>query len=431
MSQVKRNLWKGLIVLMVLSLVLASCGRPAATQPPTLTPPTAAPIIVPTKAAVATAAPTAIPEPKAFVSKPTSTVMKDGFVCPEPQTKMTLTSKEVNLFVWTEYVPQDIIDCFQAVYGITVNRSEYSTNEEMYAKLNAGATNYDLVQPTDFIVSLMIRNNLLQKLDKSKLPVLAYFDPNYLNLGFDPDNNYTIPYEAGTDAIVYNADTVQSPPTAYGDLWNPAYAGRMVMLDDERAILGATLLTLGFDVNTKDPVQIDAAKAQFALLAKGVKLYDSDSPKTALIAGDVDLGITWTGEAFLAAKEKPSIKYIYPTEGAIIWQDNYAIPKDAPHLDAAYAWLNYSMQPDLFWLMLRDFPYTNPVKGALEYAKNTIMTVKDADGNNVTAIELYKAYQASPVTNTPIEVLKAGHRIDDVGDALPLYDKAWTEVKGK
>ena len=115
-------------------------------------------------------------------------------------------------------------------------------------------------------------------------------------------------------------------------------------------------------------------------LAKGVKLNNSDAVRANLLAGDVDLGITWTGEAFLAQQENPAIQFVYPTEGAILWQDNYAIPKDAPHLDAAYAWINYTQQPDLFYLMLRDFPYTMPSKGALDYAKDSDLTVKDADG---------------------------------------------------
>ncbi|MEK9164619.1 MAG: hypothetical protein AAB342_04605, partial [Chloroflexota bacterium] len=100
-----------------------------------------------------------------------------------------------------------------------------------------------------------------------------------------------------------------------------------------------------------------------------------------------------------------------------LWQDNYAIPADAPHPDAAYAWLNYSMQGDLFWLMLRDFPYTNPNQAALDYAK-------------ANQADIYNAYFDSPITNTPAAEIKNGHRIDDVGDATPLYDKIWTEVKG-
>ncbi|HQY94840.1 spermidine/putrescine ABC transporter substrate-binding protein, partial [Caldilinea sp.] len=262
-----------------------------------------------------------------------------GSACPAPDPRLEVTSTELNLFVWTEYIPQDIIDCFEEVYGVRVNKDEYSSNEEMYAKLSAGGANYDLVQPTDYLVGLMIRQGLLQALDRSKLPIFDNFDPNYLDLAFDPGNQYTLPYQAGADAIVVNTDAVATAPQSFADLWNPDYAGRLVMLDDSRAVIAATLLTLGYDVNTTDPAQLEEAKVKLAELVKGVKLFDSDSPKTALIAGDVDLGITWTGEAAIAQRELPAIEFVYPTEGPILWQDTYAIPADAPHLDAAYAWL--------------------------------------------------------------------------------------------
>lgn len=350
--------------------------------------------------------------------EPKELVTSSGFVCPLPDTKMEVTSKQLNLFVWTEYLPTEWKECFTLVYGVTVNHDEYSSNEEMYAKLSAGGSNYDLVQPTDYIVSLMIKQGLIQKLDKSKLQaVFANLDANYMGLEFDPNNDYTLPYQAGTDALIYNADTVQNPPKKWADLWNPEYAGRMVFLDDSRIIIGMTLIMLGYDPNTTDPAQLDEAKTRLAELIPNVKLFDSDSPKTALIAGDVDLGITWTGEAFIANQEVPSITYIYPEEGAILWQDNWAIVANAPNLDAAYAWLNYTMQPNLFWLMLRDFPYINPNKGALEYAKTNHP-------------DLYDPYMASPITNPPQEAIDKGHRIKDVGEALPLYDQIWTEVKG-
>ncbi|MEW5988600.1 MAG: spermidine/putrescine ABC transporter substrate-binding protein [Chloroflexota bacterium] len=345
-------------------------------------------------------------------------VTSSGFTCPEPQPRAEVAAQELNIFVWTEYIPPDWIECFELVYGVTVNREEYSSNEEMYAKLSAGGTNYDLVQPTDYIVGLMARQGLIQKLDKSQLAVMGNFDPNYLNLSFDPNNEYTIPYQAGTDAIVYNADTVSPAPTSWADLWKPEYAGRIVMLNDSRAVIGLTLLTLGYDVNTTDPAQLEEAKAKLAELAANVRLFDSDSPKTALIAGDVDLGMTWTAEALLASRENSAIQYVYPTEGAILWQDNYAIPTGASHLDAAYAWLNYTMQGDMFWMMLRDFPYTNPNKAALDYAQ-------------ANQTDLYNEYINSPITNTPAADLANGSRIEDVGDATPLYDRIWTEVIGE
>jgi spermidine/putrescine-binding protein len=352
-------------------------------------------------------------EPSADGQKVTST----GFVCPEPNPRIDVTSKELNIFVWTEYFPQDMLDCFEMVYGVKLNRDEYSSNEEMYAKVSAGGTSYDLVQPTDYIVNLMIRQNLLQELDHSKLPNMGNLDLNWMNKDFDPGNKYTIPYLAGTDAIVYNADTVKEPPQSWADLWKPEYAGHMIFLDDSRVVIGVTLLTLGYDPNTTDPAQLDEAKAKLAQLIPNVKVFDSDSPKTALIAGDVDLGITWTGEAFIAHQEKPSIQYIYPREGAILWQDNWAMLKGASHADAAYAWMNYLLQGDVFWLTIRDFPYVNPNTAALEYAK-------------VNQPDIYNAYAESPVTNPPAEALKNGHGIKDVGDATPLYDAIWVEVKG-
>ena len=431
--------------LILMSLVLAACGgggatatqAPAATQPPAtqapVTEPAATEPSTATEAATqaATEAPTTAPMP-AFTSVPSDKKASSGFVCPEPNPKVEVTSTELNLFVWTDYIPQDILDCFEAVYGIKINRDEYSSNEEMYAKLTGGATSYDLVQPTNNFVAPMIRNGLLQQLDKSKLPIMSNFAPEYLNLPFDPNNEYTIPYEAGTDAIVYNSDVITQAPTSWADLWKPDCASKnMIMLDGAHDIIGAALLSLGYDVNSKDPKQLDEAKAKLKELAPCIKIYDSDSPKTALIAGDADLGITWTGDAFLAGQENPAIKYVYPKEGAILWQDNWAMLKDAPHADAAYAWMNYSMQPDLFWTMLRDWPYTNPNQAALDFAKDNQMDVTDANGSPTTLGKIYDAYINSPVTNTPPEDVKAGHWLDDLGDASPVYDQIWTEVKGQ
>jgi len=386
-------MWRLLLGTVILSLLLSACGGGTAATP---------------------AAGSDNPTPAGGDAPVTAS---SGFVCPEPNPRLEVTSKEINLFVWTEYIPQDMSECFEKMYGIKVNRDEYSSNEEMYAKISAGGTNYDLVQPTDYIVSLMVRQSLLQKLDPAKLPNIKNMDPTYMNLEFDMGNVYTLPYQAGVDSIVYNADKVPNPPTSWEDLWKSEYAGRMVFLDDSRVIIGLTLLTLGFDPNSTDPAQLQKAKEKLARLVPNIKLFDSDSPKTALIAGDVDLGMTWTGEAFLAQQENPAIKFIYPTEGAILWQDNWAIPVGGPHLDATYAWLNYTMQGDVFWLMLRDFPYINPDKAALDYASANLP-------------EIYKKYMGSNITNVPADVIAKGHRIKDVGDALPLYDQIWTEVKG-
>lgn len=364
---------------------------------------------------------------------PTSTgpkVAPSGFQCPEPNPRIEVTSQQLNLFVWTEYIPQDIVDCFELVYDIEINREEFSSNEEMYAKIDAGGTVYDLAQPSDYIIGVMIRNGLLQKMDQSRLPNLANINPDFLKVPGDPNGEYVVPYQAGTQAIVYDSATIAEPPTSWADLWKPEFADRMVFVDDMRSVIAIALLAEGKDPNTANPADLEAVKPRLQELINHVKIFDSDSPKTALIAGDADLGYVWNAEAELAAREKPSIRYAFPKEGAILWQDGWVMLKDAPHPDAAYAWMNYVLQGDVFWLMLRDFPYTMPNTAALEYARANTFEVTDADGNTTTPQALYELYINSTITNPPPDVWAAGHFTNDVGEVTPLYDRLWTEVKG-
>jgi len=438
--------FKLFVAMLLSSILLTACGGgqpaaqpPAATQPPATT---QAPANTPAPAATQpasqpasgvqqpTAAATSAPYvPPAFTSKPSGKTTSDGFTCPEPQPRMQLTSKEVNLFVWTSYIPQDFYECFEKVYGISINYDEYSSDEAMLAKVTAGASSYDLVQPTDYAVSILIHQGMLQTFDHSQLSVLGNFDPGSMNLPFDPGNQYSLPYEGGLDAIVVNTDAIKDVPKSWADLWNPTYKGQMVFADDERTVIGLTLLTLGFDVNTTDKGQLDQAKQKLAQLTPGIKKYDSDSPHSDLISGDVNLGETWTGEAFMAQQGLPSIQFIYPKEGSIIWQDNWSMLKNARHTDAAYAWLNYINQPDMFWMLLTNFMYINPNAASLAYSKGNSMQVTDINGNSTTLGDVYNSYNNSPITNPPLDVIKSSHRIDDVGAATPLYDQIWTEVK--
>jgi spermidine/putrescine-binding protein len=130
----------------------------------------------------------------------------------------------------------------------------------------------------------------------------------------------------------------------------------------------------------------------------------------------VDLGIVWNGEAFLAKQENAAFEYAFPKEGSIIFFDGMGIPTNAPHPDISYAWFNYMMQGDVFWLTLVDYPYTIPNQAALDFAK-------------ANHAEVYEAYMASPITNTPADIFAQGHKVEDLGNALSLYDQIWTEIK--
>lgn len=352
-------------------------------------------------------------------SKPASgeLVTSSGFVCPQPSPRVEFESDTINIFTWTEYVPEDIFDCFGLVYGVTVNVDYFSSNEELYSKISLGedVNPYDVVHPSDYMISVLTREELLAPLDPAKLLNMANLDAG-LTAAYGDAINYVVPYQMGTQAIIYNTETVQTPPTSWADLWSPEYEGRIVAVDDSRVIIGAALLTLGYSVNETDPDHLEEARQKLLELMPNILVFDSDSPKTPLIAGDVDLGIVWNGEAFLTQTEDPRFEYVFPEEGSIIFYDGMAIPVTAPHPDAAYAWFNYLLQGDVNWLALVDYPYTNPNKAALEYAK-------------ANQPEVYEAYISSPITNTPVEEFAKGHDVLDLGEVLLLYDELWTEVK--
>lgn len=353
-------------------------------------------------------------------AKPASTdkfVTATGFVCPEPSPRVEFESDTINIFTWAEYVPNDMFDCFGLVYDVTVNVDYFSSNEELYSKISLGQeiNPYDVIHPSDYMISVLIREELLQQLDFAKIPNFANLDPSLLTI-YGSTTNFVVPYQMGTQAIVYNTETVKTPPTSWADLWNPEYKGRIVAMDDNRVIIGMSLLTLGYDVNDTIPEHLEEAKTKLIELMPNIRLFETDSPKTALLAGDVDLGIVGNGEAYLAYSENSAFRYVFPEEGSIIFFDGMALPTTAPHPDIAYAWFNYLLQADVNWLTIIEQPYTTPNLAALEFAKENHTNV-------------YRKYIDSPITNTPLNIYSNGHEVLDLGEALLLYDKIWTEIK--
>jgi spermidine/putrescine-binding protein len=324
--------------------------------------------------------------------------------------------KVLNLFAWSEYIPQAALDGFEQETGIKVNYDAYSSNEEMYAKISAGASGYDMIQPSDYWIGVMKAKDLLEPLDLSKIPNLANVDPNLPYDLFDPGHTYSVPYQWGSAAIAVNTDKITDPITSYNDLWNPDYAGRIVLLDDERQVIGMALLALGYDPNTTDPGQLEEAKNKLLELVPGVRLFDSDTPSTAMLTGEADIGLIWNGEAAIAHGENDAIDYIYPKEGTIFWYDNLAIVKGAAHSDAAHQFMDYILRPEVSVLITAEFPYSNPNLAAVNY-------LKDNDP------EAYDAYISYPATNPSPEALAGAYVLSDVGSATELYDKIWTEVK--
>jgi len=267
---------------------------------------------------------------------------------------------ELNLFAWSEYVPQTVIDGFTKETKIKVNYETFASGEEMLAKMLAGGASYDLVQPPDYIAEVLIRNKLLTPIDAKKLPNLKNVAPEFLGMPHDPEQKFTVPFMIGTVGIVVNTDVVKEPIRGYKDVFQPKFKNRIVVVNDNRELVSWVLVTLGLDQNDITPANLAKVKPVLAEWIKLVKVFDSDSPKTALLSGEVDLGVVWSGEAARLYEEDKKFAYILPEEGAHPFVDVMAIPANAENVDAAHKFLDYILRPEVSKLISDEFPYTNP-----------------------------------------------------------------------
>lgn len=267
---------------------------------------------------------------------------------------------QLNLFGWSEYVPQPVLEGFTRETGIKVNFETYSSNEEMLAKLVAGGGRYDLVQPSDYTAEAMIRRKLLQPLDRARLTGLGNLAPEFTGRAHDPEGRYTVPYMSGSVGIVVNTEKVKTPVRGYRDVFQAAHRDRIVVVNDSRELVSWALYALGQPVNTVDAASLARVRPLLAEWIKLVKVFDSDSPKTALLNGDVDLGVVWSGEAALLWRENRKFQYLLPAEGAHQFVDVLAIPAGARNVAEAHRFMDYILRPEVSRQISAAFPYTNP-----------------------------------------------------------------------
>ena len=266
----------------------------------------------------------------------------------------------LNLFCWSEYVPESVIKGFEKETGIKVNVENYASNEEMLSKLLAGAAKYDLVQPSEYTIEALVKAGKLDELDFANIPNAKNIDPKYMKLAHDPDGKFSVPWMVGSVGIVVNTAKVKDPIEGYKDVFSGKYKGRIVVLKDAREIVTWALATLGIGANDVTPENLEKVKPILKEWLPQVKVYDSDSPKTALLNGDVNVGIVWSGEAAILYKENKKFKYVLPKEGAHQFIDSLAVPKGAPNKENAEKFINYILKPEVSVKVSADFPYTNP-----------------------------------------------------------------------
>lgn len=317
---------------------------------------------------------------------------------------------ELNVLNWSSYIPDEVIYDFEEKYNIDVNYSTYSSNEELLAKVtSAKEGTYDLIFPSDYMVEIMKDKKMLEIIDQNKLKNIGNLDSKYLNLDFDKGNFYSLPFLAATTLIAYNTEVIKENITSYNDLLNPKYKGEIVLLDDQRIIIGASLMALGYDMNETSDEALEKAKQWLLKLTDNVKLFDSDSPKSFLITKEVSIGLIWNAEAAIAMKENPNIKVVYPEEGFNLSVDNYAILKGAKNADNAYLFIDYLLEEDVMKKVIESYPYCNVNKKTNQILDNTYLS------NEASNISTYNFNRATLVKN--------------IGTSIKKYDKIWAEIK--
>jgi spermidine/putrescine transport system substrate-binding protein len=271
------------------------------------------------------------------------------------------SAEELDLFAWSEYVPQPVLDAFTRETGIRVNYESYASNEEMLAKLLSGTASYDLIQPSEYTVEALVKEGLLLPLDHAQLPNLKNVGAEYRGLPHDPKLAYSVPYMQGTVGIVVNVQKIAEPISGYADVFQTKYARRIVVVDDALEIVTWALATLGLGPDAVTKENLEEVRPILARWLPLVRVYDSDSPKTPLLNGDVDLGIVWSGEAARLMQDQPGrFAYVLPREGAHMFIDSLSIPKGADDVRAAHRFIDYVLRPEVGRMISAEFPYTNP-----------------------------------------------------------------------
>ncbi len=316
----------------------------------------------------------------------------------------------LNVLNWSSYIPDEVIRDFEKESGIKVNYSTYSSNEELLAKISSAKVGtYDLIFPSDYMIEIMKNRDLLDEIDKNKLSNFKNLNSEYLGLSFDKENKYSLPFLYATVVIAINKDYIKDEIKSYNDLLNSKYKNDIVLIDDQRMIIGMSLLANGYSMNSTDKLELKKAQEWLEKLKPNIKAYDSDSPKNFLITKEAYIGCIWDAEAKLAKMENDAIEIIKPKEGIGMSLDNYAIPKGAKHKDEAYKFIDYILDKDVTHEILKGYPYNSVnIATDLEYQNDEIYSSKyigiDYDNGKKYFVE-------------------------NIGDSIKDYDKLWAEIK--
>ena len=302
---------------------------------------------------------------------------------------------------------------FEEETGIKVVYDEYETNEIMYPKVEAGATAYDVLCPSDYMIQKLIENDLLQEINFDNIPNVKNIGQQYFDQSqeFDPENKYSIPYCFGTVGILYNKTMVDEPVDSWSILWDEKYADNILMQDSVRDAFMVALKLKGYSMNTLDEGELNEAKQILIDQKPLVQAYVIDQVRDKMIGNEAAIGVIYSGEAIFTQRENADLEYVIPKEGTNVWIDSWVIPKNAPNRENAEKFIDFMCREDVALKNYEYITYSTPNDAA-----RALIEDEDIKNSRIAFPDL------SQYNN-----LETFHYLGADGDAL--YNELWKEVK--
>ncbi|WP_445661533.1 ABC transporter substrate-binding protein [Bacillus sp. FSL K6-3431] len=279
----------------------------------------------------------------------------------------------LNVYNWGDYIDPDLIKKFEKETGMKVVYQTFDSNEAMMTKISQGGTAYDITIPSEYAISKMKEEDLLLPLDHTKLSNMKYIDEHYLDLSFDENNEYSIPYFWGTFGIVYNPKMLGGTEiTSWNDLWDPKLKNQIFLVDGAREVIGMGLNSLHYSLNETNKDRLQEAKQKLDELTPNIKAIIGDEIKLLVANEEAAIGVVWSGEAADIMWENEDLDYVIPEEGSNLWFDNMVIPKSAKNVDGAHQFINFMLDPKNAAQNAEYVGYSTPNAKALEFMPDEI-----------------------------------------------------------
>ncbi len=356
---------------------------------------------------------------------PAAPVEESGGAAAESEVAEAGLAKELSVYNWADYIDEELLTKYEEEYGVKIIYDTFASNEDLLAKMQAGATGYDVIVPSDYMVGQMIELGLLAEINKDNISNMKNLDPTFLDPPYDPGNKYCLPYQWGTTGIAYSTKQFgDNTPDSWAYLFDPAMAeqwadGGINLLNDQRELISAAMKYLGYSLNDRDEEHLKQAKDAILAIKPFVKTFNSEGYfEELMVPGEVVISHAWSGDAFrtmdLTYNEETGESewaYAIPKEGAVLWQDNLCIPASSERKATAEHFINFLLEPENGAAITNFTFYASPNKAAQEFIEPDIL--------------------GDPGIYPPPEVMEKLEMMKPLGETVFVYDRLWTEIKSQ